>query len=643
MPDDGLRQVAEILDRAEEVADLPEQDGSPEGPPTPPREREFSGQGRLPEGCPVIPLGVRGEVCFYLDALRQLREVKDKDHSRLRIQNLYGSYSDLLIDFYPRFNDKGEPTGGWKPEEAAAQLMASAADMGVWSPFDKVREAGSWLGPDGQLVLHCGDRIMIAPTAGGGRGRWVDPGLLDGLVYPAAPPTQRPADKPQADGRDGPAWELLQMLKSWNWRRGETDAMLLLGWIGAAMLGGALKWRPLAWITGGKHTGKSTLQDLVKAVLGENGLVNSGDATPAGVWQALGYSSVPVTLDEAESEEDNRRINAMVKLARNAASGALVIRGGADHTGATFQARCCFLFSSILLPPLLGQDRSRMAILELGKLGSTNPPKVTPARLDLMGRALRRRLLDGWQRWPQTLEAYRQALADHGHVGRGADVFGTLMACADLMLWDHLRGEAYVGAWGAKLAAADLAELEGDVADEHHCLQHLLTYTVDLYREGRRRTMGDWVLEAAQEASYDVDNDQALKANQALQSYGVKVTHHEGQRYLAVANSHTGLGQVFAQTHWAGRSGTMGVWVQALRRLPGVVVPKKALWIGATLKASLVPLDLCLPAKPDAAGGGPAPTMTPTTEASRAGGEGRAALPPLSPARSPFDLVDEDF
>lgn len=620
--DGGLRAVAEVLDSAEEVTDEP---GSPEVPPAQPVVAVV----RLPEDCPVIPLGVRGDTYFYLDALKQMREVKDKDHSKLRVESLYGVYSDLLPAIYPRFNDRGEPTGGWKNEEASRDLMRAASAQGVWSPFDKVREAGAWTGREAQLIIHCGTRIWIGPPPGKrGRGQWMDPGLIEGRVYPSAPAMQRPAEKAQKGGEDGPAYELLTVLNSWNWRRGETDAVLLLGWIGAAMMGGALKWRPLAWITGGKHTGKSTLQDVVKHVLGENGLVNSGDATAAGVWQALGYASIPVALDEQESEEDNRKINAMVKLARNAASGALILRGGSDHNGASFAAQCCFLFSSILLPPLLGQDRSRMAILELGKLGSTNPPKMSPERLDKMGAALRRRMIDGWARWPQTLEAYRQALADHGHVGRGADVFGTLLAAADLLLWDAVPSAANLRAWGEKLAAAELAELEGDVADEHHCLNHLLTFTIDPHRSGARRTVGQWIMEAAQEAPYEVDGDVALKANQALQTYGIKVTSLEGARYLAVANSHSGLAGIFAQTHWAGRSGALGVWVQALRRLPGTVVPKKALWIGATVKASLIPLELCLPAKPDATGGRPAPNKTSTPQ---------AALPPSS-SPSEFDL-----
>ena len=115
------------------------------------------------------------------------------------------------------------------------------------------------------------------------------------------------------------------------------------------MLGGALEWRPMVWVAGDKGTGKSTLQKVVKGVFGRGGLIPAVDASAAGLWQSLGHSSLPVALDEVESEEDNRRNNNLLKLARVAASGGQMLRGGSDHKQASFTVRSCFLFSSILI------------------------------------------------------------------------------------------------------------------------------------------------------------------------------------------------------------------------------------------------------------------------------------------------------
>jgi len=599
MVKDGQNNVRSMRDNAEEV--IP-----PDQPPPHEEESEIS----LPAGCPVIPLGIYGDFYFYLDQRRQLREVKDKDHSRLKVSSLFGDQADLLEEFWPRMKQDGNDwvVTGWKPEVAAQALMSSAARKGVWSSFGRVRGAGAWPGQNGELILHLGSRLSIIPEKG--RAKWEEPGEIDGFVYPSAPQTQRPADKSTPWGDGQAAAELLTLLKTWNFRRGEVDALLLLGWIGAGMLGGALPWRPVLWMTGGKHTGKSTLQMLMEYVFGQNGLLHTGDATEAGIRQTLGYSSMPVAIDEAESEEDNRKLNALVKLARNAASGALGVRGGSDHNAASFMLWSCVAFSSILVPPMLGQDRSRMAILELGKLGSTKPPIFSRAEMDKIGQVLRRRLVDGWHRWPQTLEAYRQGLADVGHVGRGCDVFGTLLACADLLMHDDVPDTDSIRELAAKLAAEDLAELEGDITDEAHCLSHLLTYSVELKGRGDRRTIGWWILEAAMmtdstRSETNEAKEVASKTNRALQTFGIKLMDYMGERFLAVANSHQGLAHIFEKTHWGSRSGTLGVWVQAMRRLPGALVPGKTLWIGGEVKGTLIPLDLITPKK---LGDSPTPT-----------------------------------
>jgi hypothetical protein len=148
---------------------------------------------------------------------------------------------------------------------------------------------------------------------------------------------------------------LVAVLATWNWSRSDTDAHLLFGWIVAAMFGVALDWRPLAWVTGDAGSGKSTLDRLLSIVMGgEQGLVTTTDATEAGLRSVVRQSTLPIAFDEAEA--DNRRMAGVIKFARQAASGGMVLRGSADHKGAEFRVRSCFLFSSILIPPLGDQD-----------------------------------------------------------------------------------------------------------------------------------------------------------------------------------------------------------------------------------------------------------------------------------------------
>lgn len=569
------------------------------------RARRTGGPVRdLPAGCPVEPLGVMRSTRYYLDALRQLVELPADKHNRTNILGLFGNRIDFLHDHFTRTNKKGDPDG-WRPEQAAECLMTACADRGVWDPFDRVRGSGSWMGRNGELIMHCGDAIWFGSTVKGARGNWHQPGLVDGYVYPAESPLPRPDDEAADGGEAGVGSELLEMLASWNWRRDKLDAQLLLGWIGAGIIGGALKWRPLAWITGGKGTGKSTLHEVLKGVCGD-ALVAVSDASAAGVWQKLGYRTVPVAFDELEAEEDNRKANNVIKLARQAASGGVVLRGGSDHQSSQFMARSCFLFSSILVPPLLGQDRSRMAILELGELSKTvRPPNLDPKRLAKMGRQLRRRLADGWWRWQETFDGFRNALVERGHSARGADQFGTLLAMADILIADTLPLPEEYRNWAERLEDSNLSEREDDDRDEQRCLGHLLSTVIDPYRNGQRTTVGEWVVKAAglqpdgpqSEAFGEKDQKDA---NAALGTYGMKVVKGvSGTDYLAIANYHQGLSSIFSNTHWAGRSGTQGVWVQAVRRLPGAEIYRKVIWLGGqAVRATVVPISSVITRNP---------------------------------------------
>lgn len=302
-------------------------------------------------------------------------------------------------------------------------------------------------------------------------------GLLDGVVYPTAPAGLRPHPDRQPGG---PAGKLLELLGTWRWRRPRIDDYLLLGWVAAAQVGGALPWRVMIWLTGGHGTGKSSLEEAMKWLMGPGGMLHTPDATAASVRQTVKYSSLPVAIDEAEPDGDGRAMGALVKLARNAATGALSLRGGSDHESVSFRVQSCMTFASILVPPLLPQDRSRMAILEMDDLGGgPKPAGLTQRGMEDLGARVLRRLVDQWHRAGPTLEAYRDTMRQVGHSARGQDVFGTLLAMADLVLHDDLPDSDSLAGWADKLRPDKLAEAEGEVSDQRACLNHLLSTPLD--------------------------------------------------------------------------------------------------------------------------------------------------------------------
>lgn len=539
----------------------------------------------LPPGCPVTPLGLLGDVYFYLDAKNQLRAVKAKDHSRLNLWALCGDRTDWLYNHFPRLSNKGDTTG-WRPEQVAERLMASCARMGLVDGFNLVRGIGCWLGSNGELVMHCGDAVLV-------QGVEHRPGRIGDHVYPAASPGPRPALETQPPREEGPAHKLRDLFENWSWQRPEIDPHLLLGWVVAAIAAGALDWRPLCWITGDSGTGKSTLHTVIDHVF-DGALVRASDASAAGIWQKVGHASLPIALDEMEAKEDNRRNQAIVELARAAASGAFVLRGGGDHNSAEFTARSCFLFSSILMLPMLSQDRNRMAILELDRLANPDPPELDPAVLSTLGAGLRRRLIDRWPFMGETLRAWRGALTRAGHGGRTADVYGTLLACADLALHDLPPTSDDLDIWGERMDAILAASRADEASDHERCLQHMLTTAIDPWRSGQQRTVASWVVEAAGRGKPDGSEGDSTSANQALEAHGLKV-HHIGkydqrELFLAVAGNHQALARIFRDTKWAATSGAPGGWNQSLARVDGCQRRHSLRFNGLVMRCSLLPL-----------------------------------------------------
>lgn len=513
----------------------------------------------LPEGSPVIPLGMNGDQFFYMDAVRQLRQLAANKHGRLDLQSLFVPKTEFLDNTWPKFNKDGEVTGpDW--DMIARSLMDAAGRIGPIDVDRAVRGPGAWRADDGRLIMHCGDVVYCG-----------DEGFLPGKIgeyfYPSAPAKPHPVDE---DVGPEPAEEILSLLKTWNWFRPDVDPHLLLGWICAAMLGASLDWRPLVWITGDKATGKSTLHKLINLLMSPSAIISAVDASAAGIRQTVGRMSLPVALDELEAEEDNRKAMEVVKLARYACSGGQALRGGADHKGTSFTLMNCFLFSSILIPPMLSQDVSRMAILQLHKLEDVKPATLQPERIKQIGMQLRARIMQRWDAFDDLLETYRMQLATAGHTGRSADQFGTLMACHDLLLFDHAPDSDTLNTWSKRLHYSALSETEGDVADWQSCLSHLMTSQLDFFRNGERRSVGSWALQAAglDKARHDIE-----EANKALANYGmrvktIKVGDLKPFKVLQIANYHQGLAHLFRETRWAGKSGTSGVWVQSLRRVP---------------------------------------------------------------------------
>jgi hypothetical protein len=581
---------------------------------------------RVPKDCPVkaLGIGVDGQTCYYLNVLGQMVPMGPRDHGKNNLHALFSPRTHLLSKYWPRWSEpkrdregnivKESEIVGFKQDDASEALIAACGIAGIFDAQGRVRGRGAHKGRDRSLVIHFGDKVMEvrpqrAGRAGMGGVEWHDTGLLDGMVYPAAAPTPRPHHE---SGGIDQVEKLLSLITTWNWRRGHLDAMLALGWIAQTTISGALNWRSHLFVTGGAGTGKSSFNGkdgLCDRLLGR-GSVRTGNASEAAVRQILRAQTIPVIFDEFEPNAFNaHKLAAVVELARVASSGGEVHRGSSDHKAAEFVLNSCFQFSAILTPPMEPQDRSRFAILELKPLPEdARRLDLDSANLPAIGATLARRMVDGWARWSDTFLAYHDALMMKGHTSRSADTFGTLLAAADLALYDRLDLEA-VDDWAVQCAPQGMAEIADSAADHTSCLTHLLTSTVQARGGDVRETIATWVGRAVA-APADGEEDLRKKTRDRLKELGLSlvtarrieddgsgrarygaVEHVPGQHcYLAIAGAgHRSLAELFGQTKWQA-----GGWSQTLSRAPAAIRGVKVKFGRQSLTAVLVPIELML-------------------------------------------------
>lgn len=635
----SVEQIRDALDNPMDAPQLASegdtraQTGHTERPPFPP-------------GCPVRPLGIKSELdgsqtCYYLDAAGQLVGLQaGNKHGALALVALFGAKSDWLEANFPRWSKPPKvrsESGEWVWQEqpkivgfdqahAARALIEECHRKGIFTAVGKMRGPGAHRHGLQGFVLHCGDALYASEhtATGGFKGaRWIDPGLHANFVYPTGAKLPRPHF--EAVGRQ-PAIDLLQVLRSWTWRRPLIDPVLLLGAIAAAPIGGWLDWRPNVWITGGAGTGKSTLNGehkLIHQLLGD-GLFRTGNASAAAIRQSLKNSTVPVMFDEIEASADNRRVTEVVELARVASSGEKAHRGGADGTAQEFTLRSTFWFSSINIPPLQPQDRSRLAILELEPFpAGTKPMDLAKFPLTEWGRMLARRTIDALPVLDAVRIAYHSALQARGHSARACDQFGTLLACAHVLLNDvdlvhgELPDDELAMQWVDASSPDRLAEISESNPDHVNCLLHLLTSQVQARGGDEREQLASWIGKAIGAAVAPLIEGDAPDERHAdrLQQIGLKLVNarwYPEERdvggkvtkpgrwgagefdpaspgFLAVAYMHRGLAKLYEGETWQN-----GVWRQSLARTPGSIEGAKIKFGHAALTAVLVPLGAVL-------------------------------------------------
>lgn len=464
----------------------------------------------LPTGCPISILGKDGLIVHLIDYNYQLLAMKPREMGKGELALICGGEA-WLRDKYPAFNKADPPEViGFNQAKVQSAFVHAASQIGIFSPVGKVLGRGAHRRLlDDALVLHLGTRVLLvgAQDAMGRKTMTITerkPGPIEDKIYPGLPKLSAPA---QESSTAAEAQRLQALFGKWYFFAPDIAPLLLLGWCGQALICGAFEWRAHVWLTGETAAGKSTLQKVIRALLGDWGMF-TGDATEAAVRHVLGDDTLPVMIDEAEGDDKPEKQKAMINLARKSSSGDKMHRGSSDQTkgGQEFTVHSAFLFSSILHAPLDPQDRNRFGILAM----RTIPEDADEPMLDLRywteaGRRMQRRMLDQWPRFDKTLRIYKDEIKSLGFQGRWRETFGILLTCADMLLYETAPQDAPVHdeeafgratRWAA--LCAPLMERGRQEAEDTttRCITHLTSSLLPAMSGHHQETVGRWIRRA---------------------------------------------------------------------------------------------------------------------------------------------------
>lgn len=478
--------------------------------------------------------------------------------------------------------------GGFDAGRAGAFLMDQCLEAGVYEQV-VARGSGCWRTEKGRFVMHLGDRLL-APGAKeySSPERFVD----DRTFYARRNGVPGPADENPLDLEAAQA--ILALIKRWGWED-EASGVLLAGWIVLAPFGGALPFRPCAWLAGPPDTGKTMLIEwLVTPLVSGLGMVSRKVfATNAwGVLDSLRGGTMPVVIDGEEMERhDWANLRRIFDLTRSSTTGGTVTRtrGGKP---VDYPMRSMFLFASRAMNLKRESERSRVAILQLRNPLTTNAAR---RRKDWAGVQLQmsriisaqqgRRLLARTAEWFRSgrfdalLEVTTDAACVAFRSSRGQELYGALLAGAWTLMGDEVPDKEEVVAWlqgeGAALGSRRADQSACD------CLEVLLHAQLPVHVDGilRHVAIGDLIHVVTGDSMLDA---KAKEVERALQSRGLMVRDGD----LLIANTSEWVTELYEGTPF--EKG----WKRLLRRVPMANALKSPVRFGPGVqsRATAVPI-----------------------------------------------------
>src|SRR5690349_13675448 len=101
--------------------------------------------------CPVVALGERNRVYYFIAASGEIHELGTRDFSPIGLASLFGGKLDWLHAAAPKLNAEGQLTG-FNAQKAGTILIRKCALAGLWNTDTAIRSIGVWRGEKKALV-----------------------------------------------------------------------------------------------------------------------------------------------------------------------------------------------------------------------------------------------------------------------------------------------------------------------------------------------------------------------------------------------------------------------------------------------------------------------------------------------------------
>lgn len=325
---------------------------------------------------------------------------------------------------YPKFGSKGKIIG-LDLDKLTGQISEECVEQGIFNLKNRFG-FGIFLDPSNPdyLIINGEDIWGTNPDFNGER-------VFGKNIFANIKDLDFDKDIEPATIEESQEW--LELLKTWNYKRGLQDALMTFGWSVTAPFAGALDWSSHFSLTGEQGTGKSTKEKTLANFMGEFALEFDGQSSEAGIRQKIGSSSCVVLIDESES--DSKKIANTLTFFRTASSGGIVAKGTTDQSGLDFKLKLSGMIAGIVPPALNPADLSRFLRIELLPKGEKiHPLLLDIKRQNLIGKKMIMYIVRNFKLFQSVSLQFRKLLLSDHNNSRYADTFTNILAGAYISL-----------------------------------------------------------------------------------------------------------------------------------------------------------------------------------------------------------------